>query len=182
MMPVTGPYTRTANPIRGVPGGGLPWIITAGNSALKSDGRLLEHVRGLVLADQARFRPRCRAPTRSRSSTPSSAARPSAPPERPPSPTSAPPRFPASTVGNADINATVSLPHPCIAPSCSWPRPSSAGSQRPGGRSPGKLPAARPRRVTAGRSGPLPAPPALRHVRRQPVTLDNLARTAGQGA
>ena len=24
--------------------------------------------------------------------------------------------FPASTVGNADINATVSLPHPCIAP------------------------------------------------------------------
>ena len=53
MMPVTGPYTRTANPIRGVPGGGLPWIITAGNGALKSDGRLLEHVRGLVLADQA---------------------------------------------------------------------------------------------------------------------------------
>src|SRR5215471_16513786 len=24
--------------------------------------------------------------------------------------------FPASTIGNADINATVSLPHPCIAP------------------------------------------------------------------
>jgi len=24
--------------------------------------------------------------------------------------------FPASTAGNSDINATVSLPHPCIAP------------------------------------------------------------------
>ena len=116
MMPVTGPYTRTANPIRGVPGGGLPWIITAGNSALKSDGRLLEHVRGVVLADQAPVPLTPQGTTRSRSSTPSSAARPSAPPERPPSPTSAPPRFPASTVGNADINATVSLPHPCIAP------------------------------------------------------------------
>jgi hypothetical protein len=92
MMPVTGPYTGTANPIRGVPGGGLPWIITAGNGALKSDGRLLVHVRGLVLADQAPVPPALQAPTQSRSSTPSSAARPSAPLERPPSPTSAPPR------------------------------------------------------------------------------------------
>ena len=40
MAPVTGPYVGTANPIRGVPGGGLPWIITAGNGALKSDGHL----------------------------------------------------------------------------------------------------------------------------------------------
>jgi hypothetical protein len=40
--------------------------------------------------------------------------------------------------------------------------------------------ASSPRRVTAGRSGPLPAPPPLRHGRSQPVTLDNLARTAGQ--
>src|SRR5215831_4387613 len=38
MTPVTGPYVGAANPIRTVPGGGLPWIITAGNGALKSDG------------------------------------------------------------------------------------------------------------------------------------------------
>ena len=90
--------------------------------------------------------------------------------------------FPASTVGNADINATVSLPHPCIAPIVFVASPVFGWFAATGGRSPGKLPAARPRRITAGRSGPLPAPPALRHVRRQPVTLDNLARTAGQGA
>src|SRR5258705_12142069 len=53
MTPVTGPYVGSANPIRTVPGGGLPWIITAGNGALKSDGHLLVHVRGLVLADRA---------------------------------------------------------------------------------------------------------------------------------
>ena len=53
MTPVTGPYVGAANPIRTVPGGGLPWIITAGNGALKSDGHLIVHVRGLVLADQA---------------------------------------------------------------------------------------------------------------------------------
>jgi hypothetical protein len=53
MTPVSRPYVGTANPIRTVPGGGLSWIITAGNGALKSDGHLLAHVRGLVLADQA---------------------------------------------------------------------------------------------------------------------------------
>ena len=92
MTPVTGPYTGTANPIRDVPGGGLPWIITAGNGALKSDGRLLVHVRGLVLADQAPVAPTLQGtnPVPQFDATP--AARPSMPPGRPPSPTSAPPR------------------------------------------------------------------------------------------
>jgi len=116
MMPFTGAYTDTANPIRGVPGSGLPWIITAGNGALKSDGRLLVHVRGLVLADQAPVPPAlpgtnpvpqfdaivsCQTISAAGEATVTNVS------------TAA---FPASTVGNADINATVSLPHPCIAP------------------------------------------------------------------
>src|SRR5579859_1625300 len=51
MTPVTGPYVGTANPIRMVPGGGLPWMITAGTGFLTRDGRVQIHVRGLVLAD-----------------------------------------------------------------------------------------------------------------------------------
>ena len=116
MMPVTGPYTGTANAIRGVPGGGLPWIITAGNGALKSDGRLLVHVRGLVLADQALVPAAlqgtnpvpqfdailsCQTINAAGAATVTNVS------------TAA---FPASTVGKADINATVSLPHPCIVP------------------------------------------------------------------
>jgi hypothetical protein len=116
MMPVTGPYTGTANPIRGVPGGGFLWIITAGTGALKSDGRLRVHVRGLVLADQAPVPPAlqgtnpvsqfdavvsCQTISAAEAATVTNVS------------TAA---FPASTVGNADINATVSLPHPCIAP------------------------------------------------------------------
>jgi len=89
MTPVTGPYTGS-NPIGGVRGAPLPWIITAGTGSLTRDGHLLVHVRGLVLADQPRSRPTCRAPTRS-PSTPSSAARASVPAARPRSPTSAPP-------------------------------------------------------------------------------------------
>jgi len=53
MTPVTGPYVGTANPIRGVNGGGLPWVLSAGRGSLKSDGHLLVTVRGLVLARQA---------------------------------------------------------------------------------------------------------------------------------
>jgi hypothetical protein len=52
MTPVTGPYVGAANPIRGVSGGGLPWMITSGNGSLTRDGKVLIHVRGLVLADQ----------------------------------------------------------------------------------------------------------------------------------
>ena len=116
MTPVTGPYTGTANPIRDVPGGGLPWIITAGNGALTSDGRLLVHVRGLVLADQAPVPPAlqgtnpvpqfdaivsCQTISAAGAATVANVS------------TAV---FPASAAGNADINATVSLPHPCIAP------------------------------------------------------------------
>ena len=51
LTPVTGPYVGTSNPIRMVPGGGLPWMITSGTGSLTRDGRLQIHVRGLVFAD-----------------------------------------------------------------------------------------------------------------------------------
>ena len=51
MAPVTGPYVGTGNPIRTVPGGGLPWMIREGTGFLTRDGRLQVHVRGLVLAN-----------------------------------------------------------------------------------------------------------------------------------
>ena len=50
LAPVTEPYTGPANPIRGVPGGGLPWEIDSGSANLRSDGRLHVKVKGLVLA------------------------------------------------------------------------------------------------------------------------------------
>ena len=37
MTPVTGPYVGTVNPIRMVPGGGLPWMITSGKGFLSRD-------------------------------------------------------------------------------------------------------------------------------------------------
>jgi hypothetical protein len=116
MAPVTGPYVGTANPIRGVPGGGLPWMITSGVGSLKSDGHLVISVRGLVLADESPVPPNlqgtnpipnfraivsCQSIGGDGSATVTNVSTGD---------------FAASTSGNSNIGATVSLPRPCIAP------------------------------------------------------------------
>ncbi len=53
MTPVTGPFVGAANPVNGVVGGGLPWMLTSGSGSLQRDGHLQVRVRGLVLAKQA---------------------------------------------------------------------------------------------------------------------------------
>src|SRR5581483_10318334 len=49
MTPVTGPFVGAANPVNGVVGGGLPWMLTSGSGSLQRDGHLQVRVRGLVL-------------------------------------------------------------------------------------------------------------------------------------
>ena len=115
MTPVTGPYTGTSNPIRMVPGGGLPWMITAGTGTLKRDGRLQIHVRGLVLADD----PAVPAGLRGINPVPDFEAIVSCQTISGSMATVtnvATGQFPASMSGNADIKARVKLPEPCIAP------------------------------------------------------------------
>jgi hypothetical protein len=115
MTPVTGPYVGTSNPIRTVPGGGLPWMIGSGQGSLSRDGQLQIDVRGLVLADSpavpanlrginpvADFKAivSCQTITGGMATVTNVTTR----------------QFPASTKGNANIRARVNLPHPCIAP------------------------------------------------------------------
>src|SRR5207249_4704506 len=45
MAPVTGPYVGSANPIRGINGGGLPWQIQAAHGELSGSGKLEVEVR-----------------------------------------------------------------------------------------------------------------------------------------
>ena len=116
MTPVTGPYVGANNSIRTVPGGGLPWIITAGTGSLTRDGHVRIHVRGLVLADEPPVPSNlqgtnpipdfvaivsCQTIGAGGTATITNVSTG---------------QFPASTAGNADINASVQLPQPCIAP------------------------------------------------------------------
>jgi hypothetical protein len=115
MTPVTGPYVGTANPIRMVPGGGLPWMINEGTGVLSRDGRLEVRVHGLVLADNSAVPANlrgtnpvpdfeaivsCQTITGGMATVTNVSTG----------------QFPASPRGNADIRARVKLPKPCIAP------------------------------------------------------------------
>jgi hypothetical protein len=53
MTGVVGPFRGAANPIRGVNGGGLAWMIERGKGTLRADGEIDVHVRGLVFAEGA---------------------------------------------------------------------------------------------------------------------------------
>ena len=116
MTPVTGPYVGAANPVRGVAGGGLPWILTAGTGSLKRDGHLLVTVRGLVLANQAPVPPALRgtnpfADFRALVSCQSIGAGGAAAITN-----ISTGDFKANTAGDSTIRAQVTLPKPCIAP------------------------------------------------------------------
>jgi hypothetical protein len=110
MVGNTQAFTGATNPIRNINGGGVPWVLSSAKGELSPDGALEIKVRGLVLASSG--------------SNPSAVFRGlvscldgnagivnvlTA-------------NFPATTGpataggGNADIETTVSLPDPCIAP------------------------------------------------------------------
>ncbi len=116
MAPVTGPYVGTANPIRGIPGGGLPWIISSGKGELKSDGKLEIEVQGLVLANDPAVPaavqltnplPTFRAIVSCRSIDSN---------KMPSIVNVSTDAFPATHAGDSEIETTVTLPSPCIAP------------------------------------------------------------------
>jgi hypothetical protein len=49
MVGVQGPFLGNANPIRDVPGGGLPWVLDEAKVELESDGQLEVEVEGLII-------------------------------------------------------------------------------------------------------------------------------------
>ncbi len=110
MTPVTGPFVGTANPIRGVSGGGLPWTISKGQGELRS-GDLEVHVRGLVLAAGplagtnpiSSFRAIISCQSIDGTGNPSVVNINTD-------------NFPATSTGDSDIEAAVEVPSPCFAP------------------------------------------------------------------
>jgi hypothetical protein len=112
MAAVVGPYVGATNPIRGVPGGGLPWAIDEGEGMLRVDGTLEVEVEGLVLAagDAVGTNPianfRAIVSCQTIDEVTGRAAVENVPTGL----------FPASLAGDSKIEATVDLPSPCFAP------------------------------------------------------------------
>jgi hypothetical protein len=106
MAPVVSPFTGATNPVRGINGGGVPWQIASGKGELKSDGRLEIKVQGLVIVATG--------------VNPAAAFRGVVNCLTPASPTTGvnlvTDPVPATSTGDAKIEAKLALPTPCIAP------------------------------------------------------------------
>ncbi len=109
--------TGTQNPIRGINGGGLPWVLTSASGELKASGRLEVTVKGLVLAA---------GPNAGTNPIPAFRAIVSCLGSDGSIQNVMTNTFPATTTGNAKIEATVNLPHPCLAPIVFVTSPTSA--------------------------------------------------------
>lgn len=118
MIGVPRPYTGATNAIRGVPGGGLPWVIAFGKGKVSPEGKVDVKVRGLVFDpnDPAviergiggtntvpNFKAIVSCLSRDADGNPITVNVSTA-------------LFPADTEGNAHIKDTIALPSPCIAP------------------------------------------------------------------
>ncbi len=113
--PVSEPYTGATNAVRGVSGGGLPWVIGDASADLRADGRLHVDVEGLVLARRAPVPanlqgtnpiPRFGAIVSCLTTVGGAATTANL----------ATSTVPASSAGDAELDTTVNLPSPCFAP------------------------------------------------------------------
>lgn len=106
MAPVVAPFTGTSNPIRGVRGGGVPWQITSAKGELSTGGKLEIDVQGLVIVATGTnpipfFRGVVNCLT---TDSPTDGVDLVTDP------------VPATSAGDAKIEAQLELPSPCIAP------------------------------------------------------------------
>ena len=108
MAPVVPPYTGPTNAIRGVNGGGVPWKLASAEGKLRADGRLSIEVEGLVLVSTgANPSPTFRGVVSCLSSDATGT---------PTTVNVSTDAVPATSTGDAEIDARVALPSPCFAP------------------------------------------------------------------
>lgn len=116
LTPVAGASAGSASTVRGIAGGRLPWIVAAGSGSLSRDDHLLVRIRGLVLASHLSV------PQALRGTNPFPAFRVvvsclSTHPDGTVTITNCSTGdFEASSHGDSDIDARLSLPRPCTEP------------------------------------------------------------------
>lgn len=115
MAPVSEPFTGSANAVRGVPGGGLPWELDEAKGRLTDSGEVRVKVEGLVLARRAPVPeaqqgtnpiPAFKVVVSCLTTRDGEAATVNAETAT----------APATATGDAKISGTVDLPSPCFAP------------------------------------------------------------------
>ncbi len=103
MTPVTGSAVGVVND-RGIKGGGLPWVITSGTGTVSLQGKVDVTVAGLVIPSRGNKNPVAFFKATVSCLGPEGVVNVSTG------------NFPASSAGNAHIQATIDLPRPCKHP------------------------------------------------------------------
>lgn len=114
MVGVPRPYTGATNAIRGVAGGGRPWVIAFADGNLKASGKLEITVQGLVIDPNEPVAVAGTNPSPSFRAIVSCLSKDAA--GLPTTVNVMTDPFPADTAGNSMIETRVVLPQPCIAP------------------------------------------------------------------
>jgi len=119
---VVSPFTGTANPIRGIAGGGAPWQIASAHAELKTNGEIEVRVHGLTLVSSgsnpvATFAIILSCQSKDAAGAPSVVNLVAG-------------TTPATSTGDATFEGTVALPSPCIAPILLVAVPAGANSAR----------------------------------------------------
>lgn len=118
MIGVPRPYTGATNAVRGIPGGGLPWVVSFAKGELKANGKIEVKVSGLLIdpndpaaiaAGRAGTNPSATFKVIVSCLSKDAAGNPS-------TVNVSTGLFPADAAGNAEIEDMISLPQPCIAP------------------------------------------------------------------
>jgi hypothetical protein len=114
LVGVPRPYTGATNAIRGVPGGGRPWVVAFADGSLKVSGKLEIIVQGLVIDPNEPVATAGTNPSPSFRAIVSCLSKDSA--GLPTTVNVMTDPFPADAAGNSTIETRVTLPQPCIAP------------------------------------------------------------------
>ncbi|HEU4400645.1 MAG TPA: hypothetical protein VFT43_00940 [Candidatus Polarisedimenticolia bacterium] len=116
MYGVDGPFVGPANPIRGIVGDEQPWVVADHvRGRLDARGHLKIQVRGLVFADEPSVPPELRGKNDEEAFRGAVSCLTESGPEVSTANVFTQ-GFPASTTGDSDIDASVVLPNPCVAP------------------------------------------------------------------
>jgi len=118
MIGVPRPYTGATNAIRGLPGGGLPWVVRFAEGELKTNGKLELKISGLVFdPNDPDVIARGIGGTNTVPNFKAIVSCLSKDTDGNPTTVNVSTRlFPADATGNAKIDDKVDLPQPCIAP------------------------------------------------------------------
>lgn len=116
MVGVSPPYTGATNAIRGIPGGGAPWVIGDSEIRLRASGRVDVEFEGLVIGPGGPAAVVGVNPAPNMKVTVSCLSTDGGTPALPTTVNVSSETFPVDAAGNGEARVHVDLPSPCIAP------------------------------------------------------------------